>query len=402
MSKTRLLVVGNGMAGLKFLEELVALGADAFEVTVIGEEADVAYNRVLLSPLLAGEISSKDVGLKDAQWYVDHDITVVTRDAVAKLDTAARSAELASGRHIAFDVCVLATGSSPVRLPLPGAELSGVEVFRTMGDIARLVAAAQRGENAVVIGGGLLGIEAAYGLKRAGAHVTLVHVMDRLMERQLDVEGADILRRALEAKGIKVHLLANTLKIDGSTHAEKLCLSDGTEIPAQLVVMAVGVRPRIEVAKASSIACNRGIVVNDRMETSSPGVFAIGECAEHCGAVYGLVEPAYEHARIAAKVIAGQGASYAGSVLATNLKVSGLPVFSTGDFEGAGCDVITWRDAASSSYRKFVIRDGRLAGAVLVGDTTDALWYRDLIRLARSITAMRDSLAFGRAYAEAA
>ena len=402
MTKMRLLVIGNGMAGLKFIEEISALDGDAFEITVAGEEPDIAYNRVLLSPLLAGEISVQDVRMKPLEWYSARGIRLITGDAVAALDTAARTAALASGRTVAFDICVFATGSNPIRLPLPGADLPGVEVFRTTQDIARLVAAAQRGEDAVVIGGGLLGIEAAYGLKRAGARVTLVHVMDRLMERQLDREGAGILRAALEAKGITVVLSADTACIAGNAMAEKLLLKDGTEIPAHLVVMAVGVRPRIDLAAASGITCKRGIAVDDRMETSVQNVFAIGECAEHRGAVYGLVEPAYEHARIAANVIAGRTASYEGSVLATNLKVSGLPVFSTGDFEGAGCEIIAWRDAVSSSYRKFAIRDGKLAGAVLVGDTTDALWYRDLIRSGQSIAPFRQFLAFGRAYAEAA
>lgn len=402
MSKARLLVVGNGMAGLKFLEEISTLAPDTFDITVAGEEPELAYNRVLLSPLLAGEISADDVRLKATDWYAARNIRVVCGDPVAALDMKVRCARLASGETIEFDACVLATGSMPVRLPLPGANLTGVEVFRTTADITRLAASAARGERAVVIGGGLLGIEAAYGLTRAGANVTLVHVMDRLMERQLDSEGAHILRSALESKGIRVVLSAQTARIDGEDDVERLVLRDGTEIPTDLVVMAVGVKPRIELAAAAGLDCKRGILVNDAMLASAPGVYAIGECAEHRGAVYGLVEPAYEHARVAAQVIVGQQAAYAGSVLATNLKVSGVPVFSTGDFEGVGAEAIVWRDIASASYRKLVVREGRLAGAVLVGDTTDALWYRDLIRSGEPIAAFRATLAFGRAYAEAA
>jgi nitrite reductase (NADH) large subunit len=402
MERQRILIIGNGMAGLKFIEEITALSPGMFDITVAGEEPDLAYNRVLLSALLAREITLDDVQLKPSAWYAASGVRTLQGDAIVLLNIKDKVAELASGRTCAFDICVFATGSLPVRLILPGATLEGVEVFRTTRDIERLVTAGRRGERAVVIGGGLLGIEAAYGLKRAGADVTLVHVMDRLMERQLDHQGAEILRAALNSKGIAVVLSAQTVRIEGGTGAEKLVLKDGIELLASLIVMAVGVKPRIDLAIASGLDCKRGISVNDQMQTSASGIYAIGECAEHRGQVYGLVEPAYEHARVAAHAIAGYPAAYEGTVLATNLKVSGVPVFSTGDFEGVGAEKIVLRDTHASSYRKFIVREGRLAGAVLVGDTHDALWYRDLIRQKTPIAPFRSTLAFGRAYAEAA
>ena len=427
MTSQRLLVVGNGMAGLRFVEELTRLAPGRFAITVVGAEDAPAYNRVLLSPLLSGEIAAGDLQLKARAWYAEHDISLLTGSAVAMLEPERGQARLADGRRLSFDICVLATGSEPIRLPVPGGDLEGVTTFRTLADADALAAfagsgspgsattgsrgsattcspgSAGTGARAVVIGGGLLGIEAAYGLARAGARVSLVHLMDRLMERQLDAEGAGLLRRALEAKGIEVLLGAETARIAGAGHVERLELKDGRVVPCGLVVMAVGVRPEVALARASGIVVKRGIVVDDRLATSHDNVFAIGECAEHRGAVYGLVEPAYEQARVLAAALCGEPAvSYGGSVLATNLKVSGVPVFSAGDFEGVGAETIVMRDGAAGGYRKLVVRDGCLAGAVLVGDTADALWYLELIRSGAEISNMRRVLAFGRAYAEAA
>jgi nitrite reductase (NADH) large subunit len=401
MARERLLIVGNGMAGLKLCEELVARGA-SIDITVVGAEPEPAYNRVLLSPLLAGEIGIADVRMKSRGWYEDHGIALMTGDAVARLDISNCCATLESGRVLSFDRCVMATGSDPIRLRIPGHELRGVMTFRSLADIAVLTTAAQAKTPAVVIGGGLLGIEAAYGLARAGVKVTLVHLMDRLMERQLDAEASQLLRAALEAKGIDVCLAADTAAIHGTTHVESLELKNGHGIPCGLVVMAVGVRPNTALASASGLEVKRGIVVDDALTTSVERVYAIGECAEHRGQAYGLVEPAYEQARVLANVLTGTEAAYPGSVLATNLKVSGVPVFSAGDFEGHGAEQIVVSDSSAPSYRKLVVRDGKLAGVVLAGDTTDALWYLELIRSGAEITAHRPTLAFGRAYSEAA
>lgn len=400
--KQRLVVVGNGMAGLRLLEELLASAPGRFDITVIGAEREPAYNRVLLSSLLAGEIGADDVEMRPRQWYAEHGIALRTGQPAVALDAAARRLVLHGGEVIPFESCVLATGSEPIRLELPGNALAGVATFRSLADVAYLQAAAARRVPAVVIGGGLLGIEAAYGLARAGVPVTLVHLMDRLMERQLDAEGAGLLEEALQAKGIRVLLQAQTRAIHGASAVESVELQDGQRITCGLVVMAVGVRANRVLAETGGLATGRGIHVDDRLQTSVPGIHAIGDCIEHAGVCYGLVEPAYEHARVVARALCGEAASYPGSVPSTNLKVSGVPVFSAGDFEGAGAEAIIVRDEVIPAYRKLAVRDGRLAGVVLVGDTHDALWYAELIRSQRPIAPIRDALAFGEAFAEAA
>jgi nitrite reductase (NADH) large subunit len=402
MGRKRLVVVGNGMAGLRFLEELLVRAPGRFDITVIGAEPAPAYNRVLLSSLLAGEVAPADVTMRPAAWYVDNGMRLVTGRAGVAIDSTARSIALDDGASVQFDRLVLATGSDPVRLDIPGRDLDGVSLFRTLADVEQLETFSRTGRPAVVIGGGLLGIEAACGLARRGLPVTLVHVMDRLMERQLDAEGARLLADAIEAKGVRALLNARTVALCGSQAAEAVELADGRVLDCSLVVMAVGVRPSTALARNAGLEVKRGVVVDDDMQTSVPGVFAIGECAEHEGVCHGLVEPCYEHAKAAAAAIAGEPAGYKGWVPATNLKVSGVPVFSAGDFEGAGAEAIVVRDAGIPSYRKLVLRDGRLAGAVLVGDADEALWYGELIRSGAPIAAFRNALAFGRTFAEAA
>ncbi|MDX2204694.1 MAG: FAD-dependent oxidoreductase [Hyphomicrobiaceae bacterium] len=397
--RERLVVVGNGMAGLRLLEELEAACPGRYATTIVGAEPEPAYNRVLLSSLLAGEIGAADIVMRPRAWYEERGIALVT--GVAATGVAAGGLALSDGRVLAFDKLVLATGAEPVVLPLAGRELAGVTTFRTCADVARMQAIAP-GTAVAVIGGGLLGIEAAYGLARAGLGVTLVHVMDRLMERQLDAQGAALLAAALEGRGITVRLATQTRAICGDGKVEAIETDTGERIPCALVAMAVGVRPATGLAAMAGAAVGRGIVVDDAMRTSVPGVFALGDCAEHRGLCYGLVEPAYAQARVLASVLAGKPAAYPGSVLATNLKVSGVPVFSAGDFEGRGGEPVVLRDESAPSYRKLVLREGRLVGAVLVGDTRDAAWYADLISSGVSVARMRADLAFGRAWAEAA
>jgi nitrite reductase (NADH) large subunit len=308
---------------------------------------------------------------------------------------------LRGGTQLAFSKLVLATGSEPIRLPLPGADLGGVLTFRTRTDVSAMLQRAGGKMRAVVIGGGLLGLEAADGLKKAGTEVTVVHLMDRLMERQLDARSAAMLKSSLEALGIEVLLNAESVAVQGRRKVGGLRLADGRVLDCDLVVMAAGIRPRAGLARLADLAVNRGIVVDDRLQTSAADVYAIGECAEHRGACYGLVEPAYEQARVLASHLAGQEASYEGSLLATNLKVSGVRVFSAGDFLGAeGTEPIVLCDPERGVYRKLVVKDGRIAGAVLLGDTADALWYLDLIRSGAPIAGMRDGLVFGRAFCE--
>ena len=403
MAPQRLVVVGNGMAGLRLLEEIVERAPGRFAITVIGAEPEPAYNRVLLSSLLAGEIGADDVMLRPRDWYGTHGIELITGQPAQCVDIMRRALRLPDGTEVAFDALVLATGSDPVTLPVPGTDLAGVVTFRTLADIAGFETFASTGQPAVVIGGGVLGIEAAYGLARRGVPVTLVHLMDRLMERQLDAEGAELVAQAVAQKGIRVLLNAKTRAIHGESRAEAVELTDGRVLPCGLVVMAIGVRPRIALAATAGLKVNRGIVVDDLMRTSVPSVFAVGECAEHCGTCYGLVEPCYQQAKAAATTILGDtSADYAGSVPAIHLKVSGVPVFSIGDFDGTAADRIIIRDGGAPCYRKLVMREGRLAGAILVGDSADAAWYTDLVRSGAPVAALREQLAFGRAFAEAA
>jgi nitrite reductase (NADH) large subunit len=367
---------------------------------VIGEEPRLAYNRVLLSSLLADEVAAADVQLKPGRWWRDRGVTLRYGARATAVDVAARAVTLADGTVLGFSKAVFATGSRPIRLGLTGVDLPGVVTFRDIGDVDAIRARAGPGARVVVIGGGLLGLEAAHGLVKAGARVTLVHLMDRLMERQLDPVAADMLRRAVVARGVAVLLAAKTTRIVGGQRVEAVELEDGRSLTADLVVMAVGIRPNAELAAAAGLAVKCGIVVDDGLETSAAGVFAIGECAEHLGQCYGLVEPTYEQAAVLARRLAGAPARYAGTVLATNLKVSGVDVFSAGDFLGRpGAEQIVLHDPGLGVYRKFVIAQDRLVGVVLYGDTTDALWYLALIRSGESIARLRDDLAFGRALA---
>jgi nitrite reductase (NADH) large subunit len=340
--------------------------------------------------------------LKTAAWWRDNGITLRYGCAVQSVDVQARTVGLADGRSLSFSKLVFATGSRPIRLSLPGSTLSGIIAFRDTADVAAMAAKAQKGARIAVIGGGLLGLEAAYGLRKSGADVTLVHLMDRLMERQLDARAAAMLKRAVEALGVTVLTSAESARIEGEDHVEALVLTDGRKIPADIVVFAVGIVPNVALARDAGLESARGILVDDGLETSVPGIYAIGECIEHRGRCYGLVEPAYEQARVLARRLADEDASYAGSTLATNLKVSGVNVFSAGDFAGGpGTEEIIFSDPGFGTYKKLVLRDGRLAGAVLYGDTADGLWYLDLIRKNTSVESFRGDLIFGRAFATA-
>ncbi len=398
-----LVVIGNGMAAMHLVEELTKRALGRYAVAVIGEEPRLAYNRVLLSAVLAQEVSRSDIELRPARWWSDRGVTLLYGHTATAIDPTIRRVRLADGATLPYAKLVLATGSRPIRLGVPGMELPGVITFRDLGDVATIEAAAQRNARAVVIGGGLLGLEAAYGLAKAGSQVTVVHLMDRLMERQLDARAADMLKNAVEARGITVHLNAETVGIRGKGRAQAVALKDGRQLEADLVVVAAGIRPSIDLACTADLRTDRGILVDDYLQTSRPGIHAIGECAEHRGVCYGLVEPAYEQARVLAAHLAGEDVHYPGSVLATNLKVSGVNVFSAGDFLGApGTESIVLSDPGLGTYKKLVISEGRLTGAVLFGDTADGLWYLDLIRTAASIADVRDDLVFGRAMACAA
>lgn len=404
MERERLVVVGAGMAGLKLLEELKAACPGRYNVTIVGAEPEPAYNRVLLSSLLAGEAADEDLTLKERAWYGASGFRLFTGASVQAIDRADKRLRLRDGRFVAYDRLVLATGSEAIRLPLVGAHLAQVLVFRDRFDALKLKELATPGKRAVVIGGGLLGLEAAYGLAVLGCAVTVVHLADRLMDRQLDAQGAETLRRAMEAKGIAFALGAQSRRITGDACVTGLELESGAILPADMIVMACGVRPNAALGREAGLEVRRGIVVDDGMRTSDPSVFAIGECAEHDGVVYGLVAPAYEQARALAGSLAGDAASvYGGSLLSTNLKVSGVGVFSAGAIEAEdGDDTVLLVDRGHGHYRKLIVRDDRLIGAVLVGEASDALWYLELISTAAPLGPLRDDLAFGRGFATAA
>src|SRR6202166_4945808 len=388
------------MATARLVDDLPTVALGRCAIAVIGDEPRLAYNRVLLSSVLAGETASHDIELRPASWWRDRGVTLKYGCVATEIDVGRRELKIANEESIGFSRLVLATGSTPLRLNVPGAGLAGVHTFRDSRDVDLLLTLAAQRRRVVVVGGGLLGLEAAYGLAKAGASVTLLHLMDRLMERQLDAPAAELLKSLVERKGIKILLKANTARLHGERRVEGIELTDGRRIDADAVIFAAGIRPNIALAKEAGVPVNRGVVVDDCLQTGTPDIFALGECAEHRGICYGLVEPAYEQARVLAQHLAGGGAVYGGSVVATNLKVSGVSVFSAGDFMGSeGTETIVLNDARGGTYKKLVISDGRLAGAVLVGDVSDALWYLELIRGRQPIERIRKDMMFGRSLA---
>jgi nitrite reductase (NADH) large subunit len=400
MPTVPLLVVGNGMAGQRLLGELAARGA-ARGAIAVGADPHPAYNRILLAKVVAGETTSDAICLAGRDWYAQHGIELVTGDPIADIDRDAKIATTQNGRKIAYEKLVLATGSQPIRLKLPGVALAGVVAFRDRSD-ADFLASAPPETKAVVIGGGLLGLEAAAGLAARGLQVSLVHLMPDLMERQLDEAAAALLANAVAARGIALHLAALTQAILGEGgRVRAVRLADGTEIQADLVVMAVGVAPDAELARKAGLACARGIVVDDRLATSDPAIAALGECIEHRGQIFGLVGPIWDQARVLADRLCGGSSLYEGSCAATSLKVSGVDLFSAGAVRVTeDAEALVFADPAARTYRKLAIRDGRLVGAVLYGDAADGPWFADLIAAGTPVDAWRDTLIFGRDYVD--
>jgi NAD(P)H-dependent nitrite reductase small subunit len=399
-----LVVIGNGMAGMRVVEELLDRAPGRYDITVFGAEPRGNYNRILLSPVLAGEKRSEDIMLHPPQWYADNGITLHMGDEVVSIDRGRRRVRSAAGIEVRYDRLLLATGSEPFVPPVPGVALEGVTTFRDLDDVARMSAAVGVHRRAVVIGGGLLGLEAATGLRARGMEVTVVHLMDRLMERQLDARAAAMLQATLAARGITVRLSAQTEALVGEGRVRALRLVGGEEIPAELVVIAAGIRPNAALARAAGLACHRGVLVNDTLQTFDPRVYAVGECVEHRGQSYGLVAPLYEQAGICAGQLAGEGrVGYRGSVSGTQLKVSGVQVYSAGDFSGGeGTEDLVLDDPARGVYKRLVLRDNRIIGTVLFGDAQDGPWYFDLIRAGADIGAQRSRLLFGAAYCDEA
>src|SRR5438876_965081 len=392
----KLVVVGNGMAGVGCVEQVLKHAAK-FEITIFGEETHVNYNRILLSSVLAGEKAADDIVLNSLEWYRQNDIQLRLGVRVSGIDVNAKTVTGDDGSVTPFDKLLLATGSNPLIPPMEGVKKEGVYVFRNLDDTRALLDRATKGVKAVVIGGGLLGLEAARGLQVQGCEVTVVHLMDTLMERQVDLTGGGYLKTKMECLGIKVLLERSTTAILGNGRVEGIAFKDGSRIEAEIVVIAAGIRPNVELGRKAGLQVNRGIVVNDFMETSDPDIFAVGECIEHKGICYGLVAPLLEQGKVLAATITGnKGPRYEGSVTAAKLKIMGVDVFSAGDFseKAPGTDVVRYEDAALGVYKKLTLRDGKLAGAILVGDTSDSHRYMDWLRAQTDLTAQRRQLLF--------
>ncbi len=397
--KMNLVMIGNGMAGVRTLEELLKLAPDLYDITVFGAEPHPNYNRILLSPVLAGEQTVDDIVLNPLDWYQENAITLHMGRKVVKIDRSARVVEAEDGTRAEYDRLLLATGSNPFILPVPGADLDGVISFRDIADVDAMIRASSQYRHAVVIGGGLLGLEAANGLMKRGMDVTVVHIAPWLMERQLDEPAARLLQKSLEEKGMKFLLQKQTAELvrGESGRVAAITFKDGDSAPADLVVMAVGIRPNTELAESAGLHCNRGIVVNDTMQTFDPRIYSIGECAAHRGTAYGLVAPLFEQAKVCANHLAHYGIGrYQGSVTSTKLKVTGIDLFSAGDFIGGeGTEAILYSDPIGGVYKKLVIKDNKLVGGVMYGDTVDGAWYFSLLRDGKDVSELRDHLMFG-------
>ncbi|WP_109467633.1 nitrite reductase large subunit NirB [Albibacillus kandeliae] len=395
----KLVVVGAGMASGRMLEHLIDGQPGDWDVTLFNAEPRGNYNRIMLSPVLAGDKTYEEIVTHDDDWYATRGVTCRFGEKVAGIDRAAKTVMAANGDVLPYDKLVLATGSNPFIIPLPGHDLGGVIAYRDLEDTERMMALAP-GQKAVVIGGGLLGLEAAAGMAARGVEVTVVHIMGHLMERQLDEAAGFLLRRALMQKNITVLCSANSKEIVGENgQVRALVLDDGTELPCDLLVMAVGIRPNTALAQSAGLAVGRGIQVDDQMRTSDADVFAVGECVEHDGALFGLVAPLYDQAKVLAQTLMGEQAAFVQKSLSTKLKVTGCDLFSAGDFaDGAGREDIVFRDPARGVYKRLVLEGNMVRGAVFYGDTADSSWFFGLIKDETDISEMRDTLIFGPAY----
>ena len=406
--KQKLVVIGNGMAPGRALEKLFDIAPDCYDVTIFNAEPRVNYDRIMLSPILSGEKTFEEIVIHGDGWYIKHGVTLYKGHKVTQINRAAKTVTSEHGVTVSYNKLIIATGSLPIVIPVPGHNLAGVLTYRDLDDVNAMLLSARSGGRAVVIGGGLLGLEAAAGLSEQGMDVTVLHLMPTLMERQLDPAAGELLKRAVEARGINVITKANTQEIIGTDpelgppRVKAVRLEDGTLIPCDMVIMAVGIRANAGIAKAADLDINRGIVVSDDMRTSDPDIFALGECAEACGQVFGLVAPLYEMANVVAARLAGDNqAVFHPSAAATKLKVTGINLFSAGDFsEGPDREEIVLRDAARSVYKRLVIKGGKLVGVVMYGETSDGAWFFDLIKRGTDISELRETLIFGQSYAE--
>ena len=395
--RRRLVVVGNGMAGMRALEELLSAAPHLYDITVFGGEPRGGYNRVLLSSMLSGERDFDQIAGHDVAWYDEHSITLHSGDPVVSIDRVRREVVSRSGLRCGFDRLLLATGATPACLGVPGESLPGVRAFRDVEDVEAMLGAAAKGGRAVVIGGGLLGVEAAAGLAIRGMTVTLLHNSDNLMDRQLDAEAGNLLRESLAQRGIDIRMGVRTQEIVGGQRVEAVVLENGTRIAADLVVTAIGIRPNIALARDAGLQCDRGILVDDTMQTYDPRIWAIGECIQHRNNTFGLVAPLWDQASVCAAHLAEWGsARYSAPPPAASLKVTGIDVFSAGDLhEDQDSQSIVLRDPERGIYKRIVLRGNRVCGAVLYGEVCDGAHYSDLMREGANVDDLRETLLFG-------
>jgi len=406
MTRQRLVVIGNGMAGMKTVEELLQAAPDQYDITVFGAEPYGNYNRIMLTAVLCGEKTIEEIVINDRQWYRDNGITLHAgpNKAVVKIERGPRKVFAQDGTVAEYDRLLIATGSKPVTADIPGKDLAGVIGFRDIIDVNTMLSYTKSHQKAAVLGGGLLGLEAANGLRQRGMDVTVIHNHSVLLNRQLDTVASKMLQEQLEQRGLKFKLSAHARELvgDDAGHISAVRFDDGSELACDLFIMAIGVAPNITLAKHSGLYCERGILVNDTLQSFDPSVYAVGECIQHRGSTFGLVAPLFEQARVCANHLSGHGvAEYVTLPTATKLKVTGINLFSVGDFKGnATCEDIVYSDPAQGVYKKLVVKDNRIQGAVLYGDIGDGLWYQHLMEQAQEIADVRNSLIFGKAYAE--
>ncbi len=401
-NRKHIVIVGGGMAAARLIQDLVALKSP-YEITLISEEESIPYNRIMLSLLLSGEIEFENTLLNSIEWYQENNIKLISGTKVLKIDPENKHVYLNNKPSIQFDKLVLCTGSTPFMPNIPGLELDGICGYRNINDVRYFLQATRKHKNAVVIGGGLLGLEAANGLHQQGMQVSIAHLGNHIMERQLDEVSANLLNIEFKKKGISIYTSTNTSAFTGEKHVESVILENGTTLAADLVIIAIGVRPSAELALDASLECETGIIVNDQMQTSNENIYAIGECVQHRGMLFGLVNPIYEQATICAHNLTSDvPASYHGTMPYTLLKVTGINVFSAGDISSNDdIEEIQFTDTRHGIFKKFFIKDDILRGAICYGDIEDTAWYIDLIKQKRNINTYRDYLAFSEKYINA-
>ncbi len=400
--KEKLVLIGNGMAGMRTVDELLKLAPDKFDITVFGAEPHGNYNRIMLSPVLAGDKQLSEIIINDLQWYKENKITLYIGKTITEIDRINQQVISDDGTVANYNRLIIATGSIPIMLDIPGKELKGVICFRDINDVNVMIETAKTHKNAIVIGGGLLGLEAANGLMMQGMNVSVVHRNNTLMSQQLDQEASDLMRSELEAKGMHFLMNHHTDELLGDKRVKTVRFKDGSEVEADLVVMALGVRPNIKLAQASGIQCDRGILVDDTLQTFTPTIYAVGECVQHRKKTFGLVAPLFEQAKVCANHLVNMGiASYVNSVTSTKLKVTGIDLFSAGNFMGDDTtENIVFKDPTRHIYKKLVIKNNKIMGIILYGETTDGLWYFSLLTEGQDISKIRENILFGQQHIE--